>query len=165
MKYVYPCNIALDEEADGEAYVVTFPDVYGATTGGWSWDEALGNAQDALVAALGAYHRLGEDIPVPSPVADGQIPIALPPLAAAKVALNAAMRRRGMDERQLAGEMGLTLSAVNRLRNPDAYSHISTLEKALRLLGCNLVVEESGSAPTRSSSKNPLKAKEPVALD
>ena len=48
MRYVYPCDIVLDEEeksATGrEAYTVTFPDVYGATTGGWSWEEALENA-------------------------------------------------------------------------------------------------------------------------
>ena len=45
MRYAYPCNIVRDEEerrATGrEAYVATFPDVYGATTGGWSWEETL----------------------------------------------------------------------------------------------------------------------------
>ena len=41
MRYAYPCDIRRDEEeaaASGrEAYVVRFPDVYGANTGGWSW--------------------------------------------------------------------------------------------------------------------------------
>jgi hypothetical protein len=35
MRYAFPCEIVRDEE-EREAYVVTFPDVYGATTGGWS---------------------------------------------------------------------------------------------------------------------------------
>ena len=38
MRYAYPCSIVRDEEearATGrEAYTVTFPDVYGANTGG-----------------------------------------------------------------------------------------------------------------------------------
>ena len=133
MKYVYPCNIALDEEADGESYVVTFPDVYGATTGGRSWDEAVEHAEDALVAALGAYYRQQEDIPLPSPIADGQVPIPLPPIAASKVALNTAMRRQGVTIENLAEKMGLPTPAVQKLCNPDAYSHLSTLERALRL--------------------------------
>ena len=45
MRYAYPCSIVRDEEeerATGRvAYTVTFPDVYGANTGGWSWEEAL----------------------------------------------------------------------------------------------------------------------------
>ena len=54
MRYVYPCEID-GNEYDGEGFVVAFPDVEGATSGGWSWEEALGNAEDALVAALGSY--------------------------------------------------------------------------------------------------------------
>ncbi len=164
MKYVYPCNIAPDEEKGGEGYVVTFPEVYGATTGGRSREEALENAKDALVAALGAHYRQRETIPLPSAIADGQVPIALPIVPAAKVALNRAMRQRGMTLAELAKEMGLTESATDKLCNPDAYSHLSTLEKALRHLGCSLVVEESDEAPTRSSPEHPLKAKEPVVL-
>ena len=164
MKYVYPCNIVLDEEADREAYVVTFPDVYGASTGGWSWEEALEHAEDALVAALGAYYRQQEDIPLPSPIADGQVPIPLPPIAAAKVALKTAMRRQGVTIENLAEKMDLATPVVQKLCNPDAYSHLSTIEKALRLLGCSLVVEEVPWPPPSRSSKLPSKTKEAVAL-
>ena len=50
-------NISEEEErATGrEAYTVTFPDVYGANTGGWSWEEALDMAKDCLGVALGMY--------------------------------------------------------------------------------------------------------------
>ena len=164
MKYVYPCNIVLDEEADGEAYVVTFPDVYGATTGGRSWDEAVEHAEDALVAALGAYYRQQEEIPLPSPIAEGQAPIPLPPIAASKVALNTAMSRQGVTIENLAENMGLPTPAVQKLCNPDAYSHLSTLERALRLLGRSLVVEEAPWPPPSRSSKQPSKTKEAVAL-
>ena len=164
MKYVYPCNIVLDEEADREAYVVTFPDVYGASTGGWSWEEALEHAEDALVAALGAYYRQQEDFPLPSPIADGQVPIPLPPIAAAKVALNTAMRRQSVTIENLAEKTGLTTPAVQKLCNPDTYSHLSTIERALRLLGRNLVVEEITWPPSIDSSKQMSKTKEAIAL-
>ena len=164
MKYVYPCNIVLDEEADREAYVVTFPDVYGATTGGWSWDEALENAEDALVAALGAYYRQHEDIPLPSLIVDGQIPIPLPAIPAAKVALNAAMRQQGTAQGELAEKMGLTRPAVQRLCNPDLHSHLGAIEKALRLLGRSLAVEDGPWPPSASPSLEPSPTKEAVAL-
>ena len=44
MRYAYPCTIGEDEEEKATtgrlAYNVTFPDVVGAHTGGWSWEEA-----------------------------------------------------------------------------------------------------------------------------
>ena len=145
MRYVYPCDIVLDEEewaATGrEAYTVTFPDVYGATTGGWSWQEALDNAEDALVAALGSHYYLNQDIPLPSAVKEGQQPIALRPVAAAKVALNTAMRKQGLTKVALAEMLGITESAVRKLCNPDHHSHMSTIERALKVLGLSLVIE------------------------
>ena len=145
MRLVYPCDIVFDEEekeATGrEAYTVTFPDVYGATTGGWSWQEALDNAEDALVAALGSHYYLNQDIPLPSAVKEGQHPVALRPVAAAKVALNTAMRRQGVTKVALAEKLGITESAVRKLCNPDHHSHMSTIERALKVFGLSLVIE------------------------
>ena len=49
MRYAYPCTIRRDEDearATGrEAYTVTFPDVYGANTGAWSRQAAVGDGQ------------------------------------------------------------------------------------------------------------------------
>ena len=49
MRYAYPCIIVRDDEeerASGrEAYTVTFPDVYGANTCGWSLGRGLGDGQ------------------------------------------------------------------------------------------------------------------------
>ena len=155
MRYIYPCDIVLDEEektATGrEAYVVTFPDVYGATTGGWSWEEALGNAEDALVAALGSYYYFKRDLPLPSAVKEGQQPIPLRPVAAAKVALNTALRKRGMTKVALAEKLGITESAVRKLCNPDHHSHMSTIERALKVVGLCLVVESVDVAGVAAS--------------
>ena len=125
MKYVYPCNIVLDEEADGESYVVTFPDVYGATTGGLPWEEALGNAEDALVAALGALtiaSRKKSLCPAPLPT-DRHADSLTSHRCFQSGILNTAMRQQGVTTEILAEKMGLTRPAVQKLCNPDAYSH------------------------------------------
>ena len=84
MRYVFPCDIVLDQEelqlTGRKAFNVTFPDVYGANTGGWSWEEAIEMAEDCLGVALGMYVAAGEDIPNPSPIAEGQVLIPVPPV-------------------------------------------------------------------------------------
>ena len=110
MRFVYPCDIVLDEEeraATGrEAYTVTFPDVNGATTGGWSWQEALENAEDALVAALGSYYYLKQDLPLPSAVKEGQQPIALRPVARGQGCSEYCDAQAGHDQGCPCGEAG-----------------------------------------------------------
>ena len=173
MRYVYPCNIVRDveeERATGrEAYAVTFPDVYGANTGGWSWEEALEMAKDCLGGALGMYVKAHEDIPTPSRLAEGQAPIAVAPVVAAKLALYAAMREQGVANVALAARLGMQETAVRRLLDPGHRSHIASVEKALEALGRSLVVEDraavqspklsialkSTSRPSRNRSQRP----------
>ena len=100
MRYAFPTNIVLDEEeakeSGREAYVVTFPDVYGANTGGWSWEEALEMAEDCLGVALSIYVKKSEDIPIPSPLQEGQVLVPVPLIVAAKLTLYTAMREQGI---------------------------------------------------------------------
>ena len=156
MRYAYPCDIRRDEEearASGrEAYVVTFPDVYGANTGGWSWQEALDLAKDCLGVALGMYVKARQDIPAPSPPADGQVLIAVRPILAAKLALYTAMREQGVTSVALARRLGLQENAVRRLLDPRHRSHVSSVERALQVLGRSLVVEDGAAAARPGSS-------------
>ena len=162
MRYAYPCDIRRDEEearASGrEAYVVTFPDVYGANTGGWSWQEALDLAKDCLGVALGMYVKARQDIPAPSPPAGGQVLIAVPPILAAKLALYTAMREQGVTSVALARRLGLQENAVRRLLDTGHRSHVSSVERALQALGRSLVVEDGatdarpGSSPALTSA-------------
>ncbi len=146
MRYAYPCTIVRDEDeerASGrEAYTVTFPDVYGANTGGWSWEEALELAKDCLGVALGMYVKAREDIPTPSPLAEGQVLISVSPIVAAKLALHAAMREQGITNVALAARLGLQENAVRRLLDTGHRSHITSVEKALEAVGRSLVVED-----------------------
>ena len=139
MKYVYPCVLHAEE---GGGFWVSFPDMDEALTGGATRGEALRMAEDVLVAALGAYYRLGKELPLPSPVKRGQESVRLEPIAAAKVSLNTAMREQGVTNVALANRLEVTENAVRKLRNPDHRSHISTVERALRILGRCLIVED-----------------------
>ena len=156
MRYAYPCTIVRDEEeartSGREAYVVTFPDVYGANTGGWSWEEALEMAKDCLEVALGMYVKAREDIPAPSPLGEVQVLVSVAPIAAAKLALYAAMREQGITSAALAVRLGLQEDAVRRLLDTGYGSHITSVEKALRAVGRSLVVEDTDAVQYPESS-------------
>ena len=141
MKYVYPCNLTPDVE-EGRGFVVTFPDVPEAITGAGTWEESLEMAEDALAVAMGGYVFLGLDIPTPSAVSDGQCPVSLPPIVAAKLALYSAMREQGISQTDLADRLNITEKAVGKLVNPDYGSHMTSVMNALKAVGRRLEVED-----------------------
>lgn len=141
MRYMYPCNLTPDYE-ERRGFVVTFPDVPEAITGADTEEESVFLAEDALVAALSAYVQFGKDIPGPSSPIDGQRLVAVPPVPAAKLALYTAMREQGLSESELGARIGLGDRAVRNLLDPDYDSHMSQVEKALKLVGRSLVVED-----------------------
>ena len=139
MRYIYPCILTPEEEG---GFFASFPDVPGALTCGDDRVETLELAADALVAMLSVYVQEQQDIPTPSPATDGQELVAVPPVAAAKLALYTALRAQGITWAVLADRLDLSESAVHKLLNPDHYSHISQVLKALRAVGRNLVIED-----------------------
>ena len=138
MRYAYPCRIVRHE---GDEHVVSFPDIRGCHTSGYSRAEALEVAEDALVAALSFLVDDREPIPVPSPVLDGQEVVVVDPVTAAKLELYSAMRDRGVSKRELARRLGLSATTVGRLADPGRRSHIDHVVRALRAVGRDLVVE------------------------
>ncbi len=119
--------------------MVEFPDIPGALTQGADQAEALANAPDCLVAALGGYVELRRDIPRPSP-ARGRPVVTLPPLVATKVALYQTMREAKVTNVALARRLGVTENVVRRLLDLDHRSHIGQVETALAVFGKRLVV-------------------------
>ena len=133
----YP--VSLDREGPGTV-LVSFPDVPEALTEGLTQREALIEAEDCLVAALGSYIKQRREIPLPSPP-DGRPIIALPALIASKVALYRAMRARDLGSSALAERLGTVEGTIRPLLDLDHRSHIGQVEKALRVLGERLIVE------------------------
>ena len=138
MIYAYPCQLTPDEEG---GLVAVFPDVPEAITGGSDLAQTLAMAEDALATALAGYVHEKWDIPAPSEAADGQVLVAPPAVAAAKLALYSAMRAQRITKVELADRLGVSESAVRKLTNPDHRSHMSQVQKALRAVGRNLKVE------------------------
>ena len=138
MRYAYPCQVTRDGD---DEFVVSFPDVAGANTGGRDRAAALEMAEDALAGALAMYVDQREAIPVPSPVMDGQEVVAVDPVTAAKLELYTAMRDRSVTKRALAKRLGLSATTVGRLVDPNRRSRIDRVVTALHAVGRGLVVE------------------------
>ena len=130
MPLAYP--VRLDKRPD--TVVATFPDIPEALTEGATEDEALAEARDCLLAAVGGYVRDGRAIPTPS-AGVGTAEIPLPALAAAKVALYEAARARRLDTSALALRLGCSRRRARRLLDVDARSRLHDVEMALRRLG------------------------------
>ena len=131
---------------------MTFPDVYGANTGGWSWEEAMDMAKDCLGVALGMYVKAREDIPAPSPLEENQVLITVAPVIAAKLALYSAMREQGLTHVALANRLGLQEKSVRRLLDPKQRSPMASVEKALEAVGRALVVEDRAAVHSPETS-------------
>ena len=143
MLMAYPAN--LKRQKDGPI-LVTFPDIQEALTEGRTLSEALREAQDALLAALGGYVNDRRPIPPSSKLKRGQRLVFLPPLPAAKLALYQAVRDSGLTNVALGKRLKITEAAVRRLLDLDHRSHIGQIEQALAALGKRLLVEVEKAA-------------------
>jgi antitoxin HicB len=125
-----------------------FPDVPEAITVGASEAEAIVMAHDALVVALSGYIDEGRAIPVPGKIKRGQPAIAVPPRAAIKLAIHAAMREQGLTQAQLGERLGVDGRQVRRILDLDHESKLSQLESALEAVGLRVTVSVSKHYPT-----------------
>ncbi len=141
MKYLYPCNIKGSEE-NGEGFVVTFPDISGAITGGFTFREALIFAEDCMVVALSCYIDLEHELPTPSPYQEGQELLTVQPVVAAQLDLYTAMREQGISRADLAARLGISGDDADRLLSLDYRTPIGEVAKALKAVGCELAVAE-----------------------
>ena len=138
MRYVFSAR--LEQNKDGR-WVVSFRDVPEALTDGADREEALAEAVDALGAALAGYVYEPRTIPIPSRPKRGEVPVSVPSLIAAKLALYQAMCEQDVTNVALARRLGVTEAVVRRLVDPDHSSKIEKVEAALEVLGKRLVVE------------------------
>ncbi len=136
MQLAYPVNLA--PQVEGTLFV-SFPDVPEALTEVTTEQEALTEAEDCLIAALGGYINERRNIPHPSP-ARGCPVVILPALVAAKLTLYQAMREQGVSNVALAQQLGGMEGTVRRLLDLDHRSHIGQIEAALKIFGKRLVI-------------------------
>ena len=133
MQYAYPCDFTPDvEEVDG--FVVTFPDVPGATCGAATFKESIILAEDCLTVMLGCCIKNDEDLPTPSPWVEGQELIGVQPLIAAQLDLYNAMRQQNLSRAALAQRLGISQAAVKRLLTLNYRTPITQVRRALAAL-------------------------------
>ena len=136
LRLAYPVAI----ESTAEGVLVSFPDIPAALTSGADRSEALSEAADCLIAALGGYIQDRRPLPTASP-ARGRPVIPLPALVAAKLALYQTMLEQRVTNAELAQRLGTVEGTIRRLLDVDHRSHIGQVEAALGKLERSLVVE------------------------
>ena len=138
MRFIYP---ALLEHIEAGEVVVSFRDLPECLTSGVNEAEALVQAQDALEEAIAGRIDDGELVPTPSAPETGERLVAVPADMAAKAAFVLAFRESGLSRVNLAQRLGADEKSVRRMLDPRHKTAASRINRALRTLGRELVVE------------------------
>ena len=144
MRYLYPCTIEGNTD-DGNGFVVSFPDIPWAHTGGFTFREALILAEDCLVVALSHYVDHDLDLPGPSPYQEGQELLTVQPVVAAQLDLYTAMREQQLGAAELAARLGICEDDAAALVNLDYRTPIGQVMKALEALGRSPAMAEQAA--------------------
>ena len=150
MKYLYPCNIKGTEE-NGEGFVVTFPDMNEAITGGFTFRESLILAEDCLVVALEGYIVSERKLPTPSPYRKGQELLTVQPVIAAQLDLYAAMREQNVSLADLATRLGISEPDAAPLLSLDYCTPIARVLEALEAVGQKQDLATAAAASERAA--------------
>lgn len=130
----YPARIA----RDGASFIVSFPDVPEALTGGSTRDEALAMAADALTTAMDFYFEDRRAVPAASVPKRGHVMVDLPASVAAKVLLLNEMLAQGIRPAELARRMHVRPQEMNRITTLGHPTKIDTLADAFAAIGKRL---------------------------
>jgi antitoxin HicB len=128
---VYNCTI----KKEGNEYIAQFPDMPNIATCGFTHEEALAMAKEALDGCLEVDISHGNEIPPPAFA--GGYPVSV----ANHIALSLRLRelRGEQSQTNIAEKLGLSYQAYQRLENPrKANPTLKTLEKIARVYGREL---------------------------
>lgn len=129
-RFAFP--ITLETQQNGWI-LVSYPDVPEALTEGETEQEALEEAQDCLIGALGGYIANGWPIPLPS-VAESDAIAELPEDVTLKLSLYTQMLQRNISPAMLAERVGKTEAWVCQLLDLDEPASLGNLADAIKAL-------------------------------
>lgn len=135
-KMQYPARVWQDPA--GHDWVVEFPGLEGAITGGATREDAEVEAADCLASWLS--FAIAEHKHIPNP-GTGEHMVAVPLWIAPKVALYCAMQDQKISNSELARRLGVRETVVRRMLDPDHATKAAKIEAALRAVGQRLLVE------------------------
>ncbi len=129
-------------EPEGDLIVVTFPDVgHGATTGA-NETEALEMAEDFLVMVLNDMMEHGKALPIARKHRGPQYrTIRLSALVSAKIELYRIFLASGLTRPELANQLGISPSSVDRLFDLNARTRLDLIDSALKAVGHRLTID------------------------
>ena len=128
---VYYCTI----EKEGDEYIAQFPDMPNVATCGFTHEEALAMAKEALDGCMEA--DISRGMSIPPPVFTNGYPVSV----ANHIMLSLQLRKLRGEQSQtdIARRLGLSYQAYQRLENPrKANPTVKTLEKIARAYGREL---------------------------
>lgn len=127
-------------EKDSDGFLARFPDIPEALSGGETYEEALAEAQGALVTAFEFYFEDQRPVPMPSPVNNG-VAVDVPLSIWAKVMVLNTMLAEHVTQSELARRMGTRKQEVQRIINLDHSTKIDTLASAMQAMGKRLRID------------------------
>lgn len=130
---------ALFQPDDG-GWLVTFPALPEAVTGGGSREHAATNALDALEVVLLTYAKDGRELPADTAAMGDTVRIAPSAQVVAKLSFIETFRRSGLTRVALAERLGKGENEVRRMLDPYYRSKLPSLEDAMRALGKRFVL-------------------------
>ena len=131
----YPADFV--QSADGD-WIVRFPGLEGALTGGSTLEEAEREAADCLGSWLASAVSGRRELPQPKRPVRGQRLVAVPLWIAPKVALYQTMQRMKINNSELARRLGVRETVVRRMLDPDHATRLANIERALLAAGAHL---------------------------
>ena len=138
VRFVYPALLRPDRTGE---IVVSFRHLPECLTSGADEAEALIEATDALEEAIAVRIKRGDAIPAPSTRRSGERRISVPSDMAAKAALALAFRASGLSPDAFAALAGTDEESISRMLDPKHRTAPGLIEKVLRMLAHQLVVE------------------------
>jgi antitoxin HicB len=122
----YYCTI----EKEGDEYIAQFPDMTNIVTCGFSHEEALAMAKEALDGCLEA--DISRGLPILPPAFNGGYPVTVAPHIVLSLRLRELRGERSQTD--VARKLGLSYQAYQRLENPrKANPTVKTLERIARV--------------------------------
>jgi antitoxin HicB len=140
--YAYP---AIFKRAE-KAILVTVPDIPEVATNGYSEEQAIEYAADAIELVLTEYMRRKREIPRPSKPKRNMRLVHLSALTQAKIALYIALTESGIRKADLARRLGWRKSQVERLFDLGHASRMDQIEAAFDALGKRLLIDVANAA-------------------
>jgi len=133
MQFAYPIRSTRDREDRG--FIVRCRNIAAAITQADLIEQAIADAEGALLAAIEGPIEESLETPRPSAPKPGERIVATPITAALKTAVYISMREHGGSKTQLARYMGVHAKEARRMHDPHQQTKVPTLERALAGLG------------------------------